>query len=227
MLSEKPYKTKHQKIVSPNGARNMTAIYSLELIITGKKIQKSGFRSAVEDIALDLSITGTAENIKKQDKTGMNVYEVKVIGEGTEVNLREFVRRVNKINTFHQINKLDENVLNSKKQIDRRFYPEFVIKRDEKNEIPERMDEAVHYVKHLYGEMHDLKEETNKNFNELSGETRTLKEETNENFKTMEKKYHTISENLTFFVDIVAEYAKMKEPGLGGKIDEIKKKYKR
>jgi hypothetical protein len=43
----------------------------------------------------------------------------------------------------------------------------------------------------------------------------------------MEKKYHTISENLTFFVDIVAEYAKMKEPGLGGKIDEIKKKYKR
>ena len=157
----------------------MSSLYSLEFIITGRKIQKSGFRSAVESVALDIGITGTAENLKKPDQTGKTIHEVRIIAEGSEDELKEFLLRVGRINTFHQVNQFDDNLLNSKKQIEHRSYSEFVIKRDEKSELPERMDEAVHYVKHLYGEMHSLKEDTNKNF------------------ETMERKYHAISENLT------------------------------
>lgn len=259
----------------------MADIYSLELTITGKRIQKSGFRSAIENIALDIDITGTAENIREEDETGKFQYIVKVVGEGNELQLQEFIQRINKINTFHSINKISEDEINSKKIISKRVYPEFIIKRDPSTEIPERMDEAVYYVKDLYKETRSLKEDTNKNFetlhketcsmkdeisknlknqqnethvlgeesnknltgvreethslNEninknfeaLHKETSTLREETSKNFETMERKYHTISENLNFFVEIVAEYAKMKEPGLADKVDELKKKYDR
>jgi acylphosphatase len=187
----------------------MADIYSLELVITGKRIQKSGFRSAIENVALDIDITGTAENIKEEDETGKIQYKVKVIGEGDEEQLHELIRRINKINTFHQINKIDVDIINSKKAISKRTYPEFIIKRDPSTEMSERMDEAVYYVKDLYNEMHSLKDDTNNNF------------------KTMERKYHTISENLNLFVDIVAEYAKIKEPALAGKVDDLKKKYNR
>jgi len=187
----------------------MEALYSLELIISGKRIQKSGFRSAIENIALDVDITGTAENIKEEDETGKIRYKVKVIVEGSENQLQEFIARINRINTFHQIIEIDEDAIHSKKSISKRAYPEFVIKRDPSAEISERMDEAVFYVKDLYKETH------------------ALKVETNNNFETMEKKYHTISENLNLFVDIVAEYAKIKEPALSDKVDELKKKYNR
>lgn len=223
----------------------MADVYSLELILTGKKIQKSGFRSAIENIALEIDITGTAENIKEEDETGKYRYSVKVVGEGDEKQLQEFIKRINKINTFHQINKIDESIITSKKQILKRAYPEFVFKRDPATEIPERMDEAVYYVKDLYKEMHSLKddsnnnfeglqkethnlrEETNNNLENIYKETRNMKEETKENFEIMEGKYHTISENLNLFVDIVAEYAKIKEPGLADKVDDLKKKYNR
>lgn len=188
----------------------MTDLYSIEFTITGKKVQKAGLRSAIEDIALDLGMTGMAKNITKQDKTGKNIYEVKIIGEGTERELGEFIKKINGINTFHVLDKLDEKIIGAKKHIDKRAYPEFVIDRDPKSEIPERMDEAVQYVKHLYGEMHGMRDDTNKNFG------------------TMERKYHTISENIDAFVQIAAEYVKQQNPENSAKIDEIiKNKYKK
>lgn len=195
----------------------MAELYSLELIITGKRIQKAGLRSVIENKALNLGITGTAENIEEFDETGKKICKVKVTAEGTEDELREFIKEINKINTFHELDKIDEGAISTKKSITKRTYPEFIIKRDPEKEVPERMDEAVYYVKHLYGKTDNLAEET-----------RGMRKETQENFKTMETKYHTISENLDTFVQIVAEYVKQQRPESSSKIDEIlKKRYKK
>lgn len=199
----------------------MVGIYSVEFNVTGRRVQKAGFRSAVERIALDLGITGHAENREEIDKTGMKVFSVHIVAEGTEENLRAFIGRINKINTFHAVSMLDvESIFSSKKATPRRQYPEFSIIRSE-NEISERMDEAVHYMKDLYGETHSVKEE----IHSVKEEIHSMKEETNSNFKTMEGKYHKISDNLTFFAEVVAEYVAYTKPELKGRIEEIKRQY--
>ena len=206
-------------------------MYRIEFEITGKRIHKAGFRSAVEDIAMDLGITGRAENHEEIDRTGLKVYSVHVLAEGNEESLKSFVERIDSINDFHMVDKIDAgSTFSSGQRITKREYPEFVIIRGE-NEIAERMDEAVYYMKYSHREMKkiergtsqipDLKSETHGMKEEMHG----MREETNRNFGVMEGKYHKISDNLNFFVDIVAEYAGLTNPLLKERIKEIKKQY--
>ena|GEM_PF-4425421 len=192
----------------------MVEIYRMEFDITGKRIQKAGFRSAIEDIALDLGITGIAENKEEIDESKMKVYSVHVVAEGKMEGLKAFIERINSINTFHKINKVDTSVLNTVTLYLERKYPEFSIKRGE-NEVPERMDEAAYYMKHMSGDM-----------KEMSNETKNMREETHNNFQTMEKKYHNISNKLNLFVGIIAEYIKSEKPELKDTVDALQEQYK-
>lgn len=191
----------------------MAGIYGVEFEITGKRIQKAGFRSVLEEIALDLDITGSAKNEDKLDETGLRRHSVRVMAEGELNNLKRFIERINSTNTFHTLNSVDAAILRSAKPLVKRAHADFSIVRSP-NEIPERMDEAVFYVKDMYSQMHGLNDGMH-----------SMKEETNANFKTMEGKYHAISNNLNFFVDVIAEYAAITKPQLKDKIAELKRQY--
>ena len=186
----------------------MVEINQIGFDVAGKKVQKAGFRSAIEDIAIELSITGRVKNnAPVPDESGLNIYSVNVLAEGKKEDLKKFIEKINKINTFHKVNEIDLKVLDSAKHMEKREFPEFEIVRKE-GEASERMDEAVFYVKDIYKGIRDMKEETH------------------ENFQTMEKKYHTISNNLNFFVEVIAAYAAATNPELKEPIEKLKEKYK-
>ncbi|MEW5996982.1 MAG: acylphosphatase [Candidatus Micrarchaeota archaeon] len=191
----------------------MAEICRMEFEITGKRIQKAGFRAVLEEIALELEITGSAKNEEKLDETGLKRHSVRVVAEGTREGLERFMERINATNTFHKINPINTAILRSAKPVAKRSCPEFSIVRSP-DEIPERMDEAVFYVKDMYKQMHGLNDGM-----------RSMKEETNGNFRTMEEKYHAISNNLDFFVDVAAEYAATTKPQIKDKIAELRRQY--
>jgi acylphosphatase len=189
----------------------MDEIYRLEFTITGKRIQKAGFRSTIESIAMDLEITGHAENGESLDKTGMKVYSVQVVAEGTEKGLMSFIERINGINTFHRVNQLDAGkIFSFGKAIQKREHPEFTIVRGE-NEVSERMDEAAYYMKHTHmdmervgGEMEKMNrgmEKTSHGIGVMEGNTsgmktemRGLREDSNANFTGVKEEFRGMRE---------------------------------
>ncbi len=222
----------------------MDDLYTLAFEITGKKIQKSGFRSAIEEIALELEITGSAKNKEQKDETGLTRYSVDVVAEGTKENLQTFIQRISEINTFHMVNSIERGKLEFAKRndSDQRNYPVFAIERGG-DHVGERMDEAAYYMKSMskdMGEMSgDMKGmrtdmqsmdatmgEMSGDMKEMGNETKIMRKETHENFQTMETKYHNISNKLNLFVDIVAEYIKSEKPELRDTVDALQKQYK-
>jgi len=234
----------------------MNPLYRLEIFVTGKRIQKAGFRSAVEEAAADANVTGKVENVQDKDKSGRLIKKVRVIGEGSENELKNFIEKLNLINGFHEVDKIPVDVLHSKKEIENREFEEFVIVRKE-HELAERFDEAAFYMKGMKTEMsgmrkdmqemssdmkgmsNDMKEMSTdtKSMNEKMGEMSSDMKETNssmkefrtetkENFETMNNKYHTISENLSLMTNLLAEYLKRKEPDLKDVIESLQTRFK-
>ncbi|MBN2122522.1 acylphosphatase [Candidatus Micrarchaeota archaeon] len=153
----------------------MDNLYSITFEVTGKKIQKAGFRSAIEDIAVDLEITGYAKNKSREDSSGLTKYYVEVAAEGTKENLKEFIRRVSEINTFHVVNPLDAGSLlgrAKKNESGRREHKEFIIDRGG-DRVGERMDEAAYYMKSLSKDMKGM----NGTMGEMSGDMKGMSED--------------------------------------------------
>jgi acylphosphatase len=220
----------------------MDALYAITFEITGKKIQKAGFRSAVQDIAVDLEITGYAKNKSRKDESGLLRYSVEVKAEGTRHKLKKFIEGINTINTFHVVNPLNANELlekAKKNETGKRENPAFSIDRDG-DHVGERMDEAAYYMKSLSqdmkgmsgdmkvmsGDMKEMRKEVHGDIQTMSGEMTQMREETHENFQTMEKKYHNISNKLNLFVEIIAEYVKSTKPELKDTINGLREQYK-
>lgn len=61
-------------------------MYRVTAIVKGK-VQKANYRNNVQEIARQLNITGYVKNIKP--------YDVKIIAEGDESELSEFLERIN------------------------------------------------------------------------------------------------------------------------------------
>ncbi len=100
-------------------------------IITKGDVQRVGYRDVVEKIARKLKLTGFVENLKP--------YDVKIVAEGEEYILDEFITRI----------RIDEPPI-SVEDIDVEFgaatgeFEYFEIRRgDWKEELGERMDAAV------------------------------------------------------------------------------------
>ncbi|MBD3397508.1 hypothetical protein GF412_00250 [Candidatus Micrarchaeota archaeon] len=229
----------------------MDGLYVVTFEITGKKIQKAGFRAAIEEIALDLDITGSAKNKQEKDKTGLMRYSVEVVAEGTKKDLEEFIQKINGINTFHVVNPIKKEIIDSAKKNEsgQRNAAVFAIDR-EGDRVGERMDEAAYYMKNMskdlggmrtdmkgmrgdmqtmsgemkgmHGEMKGMRED----MQDMSAETKAMREETHKNFQTMEGKYHNISNKLNLFVDIIAEYVKSEKPELKDTVEALKEQYK-
>lgn len=201
----------------------MEDLYTLTFKITGKKIQKSGFRSAIEELALDLEITGSAKNRMEKDASGLMKYSVEVTAEGTKENLRKFIGEINKINTFHVVNPVDGGKVDSanRNETNRRIASVFTIER-EGDHVGERMDEAAYYMKGMSKDMKGMRGD----MGVVSTEIKDMRGETHGNFQTMEKRYHNISNKLNLFVDIVAEYVKSEKSELRETIDALREQYR-
>ena len=99
-------------------------------IIAKGKVQKVTYRDAVDDIAVGLNVVGFVENLKPRD--------VRIIAEGKEKNIKEFIKRI-------RIKRFPINV----KELDVEFksptgeFEYFEIKRgDPDEELGERLDVA-------------------------------------------------------------------------------------
>ena len=59
-----------------------------EIIVKGK-VQRAGYRDAVDDIAAELDVTGFVENVKPRD--------VRIIAEGKEENIKAMHEEITRL----------------------------------------------------------------------------------------------------------------------------------
>ena len=171
-------------------------------IIVEGKVQSAGYRDEVEDIALDLGITGFVRNMVEKDR-------VEIVCEADEKVIDEFLKNVKIKNEI-----IDVKKLTAKKTKPTGEFKAFrVIRGDKDSEIAERMDEAVKHLKGmkkgLYGVRDEVKgsredikgvrEEVKGSREDMKGvrdEIREFRTETKESFNSLDEKYHVVSQSL-------------------------------
>ncbi|MEW6294858.1 MAG: acylphosphatase [Candidatus Diapherotrites archaeon] len=163
---------------------------TFELIIEGN-VQRVGYRNSVSQIAFDLGLNGSIENLPDG--------RVKIIVQGKEEQLNEFSKRIRIKEWPIAVKSIKEKEIKLKEK-----FTEFKIVRGHpQNELSERADEAVIYMQKMYGEIRDFRNESKSHFTVLGNrvskgvnETRLLRKATNVNFNKMDAKYDKVSSRM-------------------------------
>ena len=157
-------------------------------IIVEGKVQSAGYRDEVEDIALDLGITGFVRNMVEKDR-------VEIVCEADEKVIDEFLKNVKIKNEI-----IDVKKLTAKKTKPTGEFKAFrVIRGDKDSEIAERMDEAVKHLKGMKKGLYGVRDEVKGSREDIKGvrdEIREFRTETKESFNSLDEKYHVVSQSL-------------------------------
>ena len=131
-----------------------------EIKVKGK-VQRAGYRDIVQEAAIDLGFTGYVEN--------MPDLSVRIVCEGPEEKIEEFLNRINVKNRL-----IDVKAIDVKKTEQEEHFEIFEIKRgDVSAELGERLDTAIVLFK-------DMNERMDRGFTEVKDAVAEVKDEVHE-----------------------------------------------
>ncbi len=179
---------------------------TLKIIVNGS-IQKVGYRIKVVDIANKLDIKGEIENLENNS--------VKIIAQGEENKVNEFIEQINIKNTLIKVNDVSFKYIDSDTK-----YADFkkIVKTKETDErldtaaehlkkLIEVTKEGVGYSKQMLGKQDQMLEKQDKNTDVLSGKLdnihndlsinlNSFHQDTITRFDVVDEKYGKISDNM-------------------------------
>ncbi|MBU2565665.1 MAG: acylphosphatase, partial [Candidatus Thermoplasmatota archaeon] len=157
-------------------------------IIVEGKVQSAGYRDEVEDIALDLGITGFVRNMVEKDR-------VEIVCEADEKVIDEFLKNVKIKNEI-----IDVKKLTAKKTKPTGEFKAFrVIRGDKDSEIAERMDEAVKHLKGMKKGLYGVRDEVKGSREDIKGvrdEVKGSRGDIKEMHQDMNKSFSQLNDNM-------------------------------
>ncbi len=176
------------------------------ILVARGKVQKVGYRDLVQDAAIELGIKGCVENLKDGS--------VRIVCEGDEGALNEFVQRINVSRGLIHVTSL-ERVETGPSTGEFEF---FEIKYGPlEEEIGERMATAVRYAEAMWQEMRDMRQE-------LGQKIDTTRQELGQKIDTTRQELGQKIDSVAQKVDETRQELGMKIDCVGGKVDAVGQK---